>query len=131
MGIRSFDGKRYYLFDYLAVAEQCRNRGIGAEFLHLLSEQFPDADCMIGEIEDPDSAATEEESVLRKRRLEFFQRQGYLLTSVKSQLEGVTFCLLEIPTGPPHSSKQIRNIYEAVYKTIAPDWFIKEHFNIM
>lgn len=128
---KEIDGKRYYLFDYLAVMEDYRNRGIGAVFLQLLSGQFPNADCMIGEVEDPDAADTEEDRTLRKRRLEFYRRNGFIVTTVKSQIKGVTYCLLEIPTGSQHSAEQIRKIYEAIYISIAPEWFIKKRFIII
>ena len=125
------DGKLYYLFDYLAVTEAKRNHGCGTEFLRLLQDCFPDADCILGEVEDPDYGKDDDEKELRLRRIGFYLRNGYYATDVKVCVRGVHYSILEIPTGPSHTKEEVKKIYEEIYKGIAPDWFMKKHFRIL
>ena len=66
-------GKRC-LFDYLAIAEEHRNEGLGSRFLRQLADCLGEADCVVVEVEDPDSAEDEEQRRQRQRRLQFYLR---------------------------------------------------------
>ena len=111
---------RNCLFDYFAIAEGHRDEGLGTIFLRMLAECFPGTDCILGEVEDPERAATDEERQLRERRVEFYRRSGYRITDVKATVFGVEFRLVEVPVGREHSDEELREIYTELYRLIFP-----------
>lgn len=130
---QELEGKKIYLFDYLAITEKYRNQGVGTEFIRLLGNSITAADVILGEVEDPLAAESEEDRALRERRLQFYQRNGYHLTGVRVRVRGVDYCLLEVPTSAAkfHTDEEVREIYTAIYSHVAPDWFMKKHFRIL
>lgn len=122
------DGGYHYLFDYLAIAQEHRDEGLGTVFLDRLARDVPDAVCMIGEVEDPDMAADDAARALRERRIRFYARSGYRDTGVRSRVFGVDYRILEIPTGPAHSAAEVRSIYAELYAAILPQRILKEQF---
>lgn len=64
----------FILFDYMAVKENHRNKGIGSQFLEKIFEFKGLSDkIFIGEVEDPKYGKNRE---LRKRRVNFYRRNG-------------------------------------------------------
>ena len=93
-------------------------------FLKHLADCFPDAACIVGEVEDPDKALTADEREIRKRRLQFYLRNGYRETGVKARVRGAYFRILEVPTGKMHSDAQILHAYKELYRSFFPKlWF--------
>lgn len=119
-----------YLFDYLAIAEEHRDEGLGSVFLRELASCFADADCVIGEVEDPDQTKDETERGQRERRLRFYLRSGYLKTELTSRVFGADYRILEVPTAARHSTEQLRAIYTALYRSILPDPFFRTRFQV-
>lgn len=119
---------KWYLFDYLAIAEEFRDHGFGSVFLKGLS--IPGAECVIGEVEDPDKAKDEEDRTQRERRLQFYLRSGYRRTGVTSCVFGVDYRILEVPTGEWHDDSVITAFYTAVYKKLLPAPFYERKFQI-
>ena len=122
------NGQYCYLFDYLAVLPEYRNRGYGAVFLKHLSNMITDAYCIVGEVEDPDKADSEDSRQLQQRRLGFYLRNGYLDTKITVCLMGVDYRILEIPCGEQHAIEEIRKIYEAIYRSMLPEKVFREVF---
>lgn len=112
---------RHYLFDYLAVSSGKRNGGLGSAFLQLLRERFADCDSVIGEVEDPECAESEEERELQTRRLNFYLRNGYVDTGVKVIMFGVDYIVLEMDFGKNHDSETIAELYQAHYREMLPE----------
>ena len=113
-----------YLFDYYAVSKEHRGEGLGSIFLKRLADCFPDAGCIVGEVEDPDKALTADEREIRERRLRFYLRNGYRETGVKARVRGADFRILEVPTGKMHSDAQILHAYKELYRSFFPKlWF--------
>lgn len=119
-----------YLFDYLAIAEGHRGEGLGSIFLQQLANCLKGANCVIGEVEDPDKAKNEETRILRERRLQFYLRNGYRKTELTSRVFGVDYRLLEVSTGRSHSAEEIQRIYTDLYRYILPAVFFKTQFEI-
>ncbi len=112
---------RCYLFDYLATLSTERNRGLGRIFLERIAAYLLGrADCVIGEVEDPEHAKSEDEKALRTRRLGFYFRNGYLDTGVCCELFGVRYRLIELDLGIRHSADEIRALYKAQYDAAYP-----------
>lgn len=119
-----------YLFDYLAIAEAHRDEGLGSLFLRRLAVYLADADCVVGEVEDPDRAKNEEDRAQRERRLRFYLRSGYLKTELTSRVFGADYRILEVPTAAPHTTEALREIYSALYRSILPGLFYRTQFKV-
>ena len=107
------------LLDYYAVVPEYRGTGIGTSFLPLAASKT-NADCLIIEIEDPDSANDPEESSTRLKRRDFYLRAGCILSDVRAHAFGVDYLLLEYHLGKTHSSGEIAENYLGIYRTILP-----------
>lgn len=107
-----------YLFDYLAIAEEYRDQGYGSVFLQQLS--IPGAECVIGEVEDPEKAGDSEERTRRERRIQFYLRGGYRKTGITSCVMGANYRILEVPTGTWHDDRSIEKYYRDIYKKLLP-----------
>ena len=125
--LRHEQGGRY-LFDYFAVAPGRRDAGLGSAFLRLLCEALRAADCVVGEVEDPDTAQDEGSRSTRERRLRFYLRNGVLDTGVRARVYGVDYRVLELPTARTHSREALREIYAALYQSMLPPAFFRRHF---
>ena len=119
-----------YLFDYLGIAEEHRDEGLGSIFLRQLADRLAAADCVVGEVEDPDKAADAESRRQRERRLQFYLRSGYRKTDLTSCVFGADYRILEVPTGMPHTVEQLREVYTRLYQSILPGIFFRTQFHV-
>ena len=119
-----------FLLDYLAIAEEHRDEGLGSIFLHQLAACLQGADCVVGEVEDPDRAKDPENRAQRERRLLFYLRNGYRKTALCSTVFGADYRILEIPTGKCHSTEKLRDAYTALYRSILPGVFFHTQFHV-
>ena len=119
-----------YLFDYFAVAENCRDKGLGSVFLSQLAACLSDADCIVGEVEDPEKAKDEEVRASRERRLRFYLRNGYRTTELRSVVFGADYRILELPTGKTHTTEELRAVYTELYRNILPAPFFRTQFKV-
>ena len=119
-----------YLFDYLAIAEEHRDEGLGSIFLGQLAHCLRGAECVVGEVEDPDKAGDEETRTIRERRMQFYLRAGYRRTELTSVVFGVAYRILEVPTGRDHSTEELREIYTELYRSILPGVFFRTQFQV-
>lgn len=119
-----------YLFDYLAIDERRRNQNLGTQFLSLIHEHFREASSVIGEVEDPDTAVSEENRQLRTRRLNFYLRNGVINTGVKAQAFGVDFQLLEMKLGQAHSRDEIGELYKKHYRCMLPEKIFAKYIHV-
>lgn len=119
-----------YLLDYLAIAGEHRDQGLGTVFLSRLADCFQTADCILVEAEDPDAAQNQQDAELRERRLKFYRQCGYRLTDVKTSVFGADYRILEVPTGKVHTAEETAAIYAEIYRTILPDRFYRSEFGI-
>lgn len=76
-------GNLVYLLDYLGVPESMRNRGIGMRILKSLKETVEQIEnkhniCLILESETPLTNDDSAENIIRKRRIGFYERNGWL-----------------------------------------------------
>ena len=118
------------LADYIAIADGCRGQGLGTVFLSLLTDCLAYADCVIGEVEDPDKAPNEDARLLRERRLQFYLRSGYLKTNLTSVVFGADYLLLEAPVSASHTTEELRSIYTGLYCSIFPTRFFRTQFRV-
>ena len=119
-----------YLFDYFAITEERRNEGLGSLFLRQLAECVRGANCIVGEVEDPDRAEDEETREQRERRLQFYLRGGYRKTELTSVVFGVDYRILEVPAAEEHTAEELRSIYTELYRSTLPEPFFTTQFRV-
>lgn len=119
--------KPYALFDYYAVRQDIRSRGVGSRFIQaLIAGPLREMDCVLLEVDDPDCAQTPEEAETRNRRLAFYLRNGLRDADVKATVYGVQYKILTLPVGRNISREEIRKKYAALYRSLFPARLFRE-----
>ena len=116
---------RDYLLDYFAVAEEKRENGYGSVFLGMLLEKLKDAALVLVEVEEPDSAQTEEEKETRLRRIRFYERSGFSWTGVRAKTFGVDYRIIAIGTEKPFDRARICALYPELYSVSTPKFLCR------
>ena len=103
---------------YLAVMPEGRGRGTGSKLIPLIKEKA--GGTLILEVEDPACAETQEELVMRERRIAFYRRLGF---------EMLPGCRLLIPGGVlrPMSDGEVKGdlpeLWRSMYRELAGAFF--------
>lgn len=109
-----------YLFDYYAVAEELRGKGIGGCFIgRLLHETLVDASSVLVEIDNPAYAWDEAEREIRERRRSFYIKNGLIDTGVDVCTFGVEFRLMEA-VGEAADREEVCRNYADLYRVFLP-----------
>ena len=105
------------LLEYFGVLRGKRNGGIGSRILTLLTGRYGQ---LFGEAEAP-SSDDPEENDLRRRRIAFYERNGFRVLDYECALFGVRFhCLYR---GPETDDRVVGQMHRGVYA----GWFSPEH----
>ncbi len=105
------------LLEYLGVFPDRRSGGLGAQILALLTQQYGQ---VFGEVEFPDSGDPAENG-LRRRRIAFYERNGFRLLDYECALFGVHFnCMYH---GPETDDRKV----EALHRSVYASWFSPAH----
>lgn len=107
--------KSYLLLDYYSVCEKYRSKGIGSKFFSILKESCKSYRGIIVEVEDIESADTEAEKIIRKRRIDFYKRNGMNMTNVFCELFNVNYsimCLSNEEDDDLVIYEELKNIYK-------------------
>jgi len=97
------------LLEYLGVFPNIRNGGLGTKILALLTERYGQ---IFGEVEAPLSPVPEE-NALRRRRIAFYERNGFRLLDYHCALFGVHFnCMYR---GPETDDRKVEALHRSVY----------------
>lgn len=124
-------GEKYdYLFDYYAVSEEHRGKGLGSSFLKNLASRIKDPRYIIGEVEDPDWAKDPEDKLLRQRRLDFYKRNGLYETDITSRVFGVHYRIIGITTDYTINWNEYRKVYHSLYQRLLPFGIHRIFFHI-
>lgn len=118
------------LLDYFAVCEEVREKGYGSAAIGLLKEDYTEWDGMIFEVEDDDTAGTEEEKLIRQRRIAFYERNGVVMTKQRSRAFGVDFKLMVMNLGNTGMDDNIGYFLESMYRKMLPEKVFKEQFRL-
>lgn len=113
-------GKPMYLVDYIAVDREKRGLGLGTILLKKLSEYLAGAECVFGEVENPDYAESPEEKEEMERRIRFYLRSGIRDTGASVLLYHVEYRFLEATAGRQHTREEILDIAEYFYRRMLP-----------
>lgn len=108
-----------YLWDYLAVFQKYRCRGVGSQIIKAVKEYYKNADSVIGEVENPECAGPNEDKSIMARRYHFYLRNGCVDTGVKSVTFGAHFIIIQI-SGRKMDAEKIAKVYQMHYKESLP-----------
>lgn len=109
--------KLYLLIDYYSVCANHRNKGIGSEFLNILKENCKSYNGIIVEVEKIECASNETEKVIRQRRINFYKKNGMIMTNISCTLFNVNFsimCLCNIELDESFIYEGLKKIYKEI-----------------
>lgn len=120
------------LLDYYAVCASQRSMGYGSKFLELLSGVLTDFTGVIAEVEDPEKAQDEIEKKLRLRRVAFYERNGFLTTSLYCSLfrHCYNIMFLRLRAGD-YPDAQIHRSLDRIYHTLFNDKIYSENVSLI
>ena len=105
------------LLEYFGVFPALRSGGLGSRILTLLAERYGQ---IFGEAEKP-NAPDAAENDLRRRRIAFYERNGFRVLDYECALFGVHFnCLYR---GPQTDDRAV----EALHRSVYADYFTPAH----
>ena len=102
------------LLEYLGVLRGKRNGGLGTHILPLLADRYGQ---LFGEAEAPD-ADDAAENDLRRRRIAFYERNGFRVLDYDTALFGVHFKSLY--RGPETDDRKVEALHRSVYADYSP-----------
>ncbi len=106
------------LLDYLAVNKMDRGTGLGGLFVKEFKNILCNVDAIVAEIEDISKANNEEQELIRRKRKQFYLRNGFYETGVFTQADGeVDYEILCMPVGQKLNKFQIQKAMEVIYST--------------
>lgn len=112
------------LLEYFGVLRGMRNGGLGAQILSLLGSRYGQ---IFGEAEAPNSY-DEEENALRRRRIAFYERNGFRLLDYQCALFGVRFnCLYR---GPEADDRKVEAMHRGVYAGYFSPEYMKRYIQL-
>lgn len=118
------------LLDYFAVCEKLRGKGYGAEALALLKGACAEWNGMIFEVEDEETAETENVKKIRERRISFYQKNGVIMTDIRSFAFGVDYRIMVLPLGNEAAADDIGDKLSAIYYKMLPEDIYQKMFRI-
>lgn len=109
----------YLLLDYFAVCREYRNCGYGSKLIPLLKETCKEKIGILAEVENPESIQEENRKQYAIRRIEFYKRNGWIITSVCSSLFHVDYIIIQLPIQKLSDSftilSELEDIYHAMF----------------
>ena len=87
--VQATPGCPYVLLDYLAMFSGRRGDGYGSKTLELLKQQYPSGVLAEAEAELP--GQEEEENAVRRRRIAFYQKNGFIPCPFENSVFGVKY----------------------------------------
>lgn len=106
------------ILDYLAVAPEFRDRGVGGGMLRRLREALSDCAGLLIEYEAPGDAVSEDERATRLRREGFYLRNGVRATGMDLILFGVHFRVGYLPCVRDVPDPELKQMQIAVYDRV-------------
>ena len=108
----------YVLLDYLAMEE--RGHGAGSACLALLRNEYPQG--IIAEVEAVDPGLDAETAALRRRRIGFYQRAGFIPCPFPNRIFDVHYLVHRWhPAAPEHPAPSVAAALDTLYALQYPD----------
>ena len=108
----------YVLLDYLAMEE--RGHGAGSACLALLKNEYPQG--IVAEVEAIDPGLDAETAALRRRRIGFYQRAGFIPCPFPNRIFNVHYLVhLWHPAAPEYPAPSVAAALDTLYALQYPD----------
>lgn len=120
-------GGKYVLIDYLGVTARRRNQGLGGEILRLLREKFASLEGIIVESEAPEG---DEKDPLRRRRMDFYRRNGFVFLDYDCVLFGVHYAVCLCSPNGKGTEAETMAAHRALYASQFARWAYKRFIQI-
>jgi GNAT superfamily N-acetyltransferase len=104
----------YVLIDYLGVAAEKRGRGLGSQILACLKEEFLAWRGILVESEAPEGGETD---ALRRRRMDFYRRNGYTFLNYDCVLFGVHYAVCLCSPNGKGTEGEAMAAHQALYRS--------------
>lgn len=111
-------GCPFALLDYLGTMAGLRDRGLGSRMLDLLAEHYAHFRGIFGEAEAPENGDPAGEP-LRRRRLAFYQRNGFRYGGYDCALFGVHYRAL-IRGAEDVTAEELLQVHQSIYRRHFP-----------
>lgn len=111
-------GCPFALLDYLGTMAGLRDRGLGGRMLDLLAEHYAHFRGIFGEAEAPENGDPAGEP-LRRRRLAFYQRNGFRYGGYDCALFGVNYRAL-IRGAEDVTAEELLQVHQSIYRRHFP-----------
>lgn len=121
--------KSYLLIDYYSVCAKYRNKGIGSKFLNVLKNTCKNYKGIIVEVESIESAPNQTEKIIRKRRIDFYKKNGMRMTNISCDLFNVNYSIMCLCNANLEDSCVYEGL-KSIYKEIIPSRLYSENVNI-
>lgn len=118
------------LLDYFAVCEELRGKGYGSLALKILKQDFTTWNGIIFEVEDDETAESEEEAYIRRGRIAFYEKNGVVMTEERSHAFGVDYKLMVMDLADKAAGEQVGNKITSVYKKMLPEEVFLKMFRL-
>ncbi len=121
------DPEGYVLVTLLATFREYRENGSGTIFLNKLKELYSKGAAIIVEVERVEDAINEEDVLIRKKRMEFYERAGFILVPrVDYSIWHIPMHLMVLPQKASYQliCKEITKIMRELYLPLLGEHFI-------
>lgn len=107
---------KWVLINYLAVVGEKRSKGYGGQMIALLIDYFREKEGILLEIEKPGEGKDEKENEIRRRRKDFYLKNGIKPSTAEIDLRGVLMELMYY--GKEVDGRMLLNIHKSIYEDI-------------
>ena len=115
-------GNARLLLDYYVVLEEYRDRGMGTRFMTLLREACATYAAILVEVENPDYAENDEQLTAQKRRVSFYERNGFMDTGIRANLFDAEYRVLQRNIGE-HVDGDTFQALDSLYRAMLGDQY--------
>lgn len=106
--------------------------GYGSKFLELLTGVLTDFNGIIAEVEDPEKARDENDKKQRLRRVAFYERNGFITTSLYCSLFRHCYNIMFLKRkGGEYPDAQIHRSLDRIYHTLFNDKIYSENVSLI
>ncbi|MFA9466714.1 MAG: GNAT family N-acetyltransferase [Velocimicrobium sp.] len=117
-----------YLLDYLVVFKEYRSQGVGSLCLDLIKKKLKEeGKLLLAEVENPSFASTMEEEAMRKKRVHFYQKNGFKISKILSRIYNDNYQIIYFTWKDRLTDQVAMEKLWKLYQTIFEDKFIKNN----
>lgn len=119
------------LLEYFAVAKSLRSKGYGSSFLaEIKSNLYGKYNVIIIEVENPDYAYDETNRTMRRRRIDFYLRNGFCKRNILSRIVAEEYLIMTMDLGKQLHSRMLYGSLLYLYRYMYGWKFMLKHISI-